>query len=133
MALASSVDTLSGGGGPAIQAESKLISVYGTFVPSGSYVSGGDTWDLTAMTLPAGWILPGFGVPMYVWIWEQTAGGNSGYSYCWVPGNALNNQKVQVFQNAGAGNPASELSAAGYPAAVKAATIKFCAVFSFPA
>lgn len=132
MAIASSVDVLNGGGGPAIQAESRSIAVYGTIVLTGNYSTGGDTWDFTAMTLPPGWTLPGFGLPQYVWVWEQTSagngnGGNSGFTYAWRPGNALNNQKLQIFQSAN-----SEFAAGAYSAALLAATIKFCAIFSMP-
>ena len=130
MALASSVDVLSGGGGPAVDSNQKLHYVFGTLVASGNYSAGGDTWDLTAMTLPPGWNIPGFGVPMYVWIWEQSSAGNGGFLYAWKPGNALNNQLVQIFQSAAAGNPLGELGAGAYPNGVKNATIKFCAVFA---
>lgn len=135
MALASQVDPLTGGGGPAIQADTKIVSVYGTITPSNApagYATGGDIWDFTAMSLPAGWVLPGFGLPMYCWIWEQTPAGNSGFSFLWRPGTLLTNQKMQVFQSAAAGNPQSELGAGAYPAAILAAVIKFCAVFSYP-
>jgi hypothetical protein len=81
---------------------------------SGSYVTGGDTVDLTPL-VQAG--VPSQPVaPLSAWVEgngtgtsQQAAGGY----YAFLTGTALNNNKVKIFNAAG-----GELAAGAYPAAV---------------
>jgi len=126
-------------GMPIFDRGQKILTWLFSITPSGSYVSGGDTLDLGQLfgtqlvgnsaaipgmtpslnsnTPPSSW---------FVQIQSQPAASGSsatGYTYLFKGGTTLNNCKMQVFQNAGAGNPQSELGAGAYPGAITGDTI----------
>jgi hypothetical protein len=101
-----------------IDAGSQNVSVFGTLAASGSYSTGGDTLDLTAISAQCGVSL----APIQVWI-----GGSSGDAYAFIPAASptLANGKVKV-------NTASntELASGAYPARITGDTnIQFEAIF----
>ncbi len=103
----------------------KFIYVYGTITLSGSYVTGGDTWDLTALSKPINH--PGIpsgtsgaaNLPTQVYI--QGVNGNS---YAYVKGTTRANGKLKCFAPGG-----TEAGAVAYPAGFTGDTITFQAVF----
>lgn len=105
----------------------KMIYIFGTIVPTGNYVTGGDLLDFTT----TGDLIKTDYQPVQVQIWSQSqASGHSGYTYYWRPGGSLNNGKMQVLTTgSGAGQPMQELAAGAYPAAITSDTIAFAAVF----
>lgn len=80
----------------------------GYLTASGSYSTGGDTLDLTALSLPPGLTLPVSTPPIGGWVQ-----GSTGDSYSFIPGTAMNNSKIKI-------NTASntELAASAYPARI---------------
>ena len=82
---------------------------------SGSYVTGGDTIDLTAATNPNNMPAAKFARnPVGFSILNDTPG----YKFYLIPGANLTNWKIQVRQDAGTNNPFAEIAAAGYPGAI---------------
>lgn len=82
-----------------------LLYAIGTLTFSGSYVTGGDTLDFTAVAekLASVQIIQAF---------VDSQNGNAGY-YVPVAGNALNNWKLKAFTGGG-----TEITAGAYPASV---------------
>lgn len=105
--------------------DGKMIHVIGTISFSGSYSTGGDTFDLTASLVDA---RPGFtGMqtnkqPEYVDI-----AGKAGFVYTYD----MANKKIMVYTNTagGANNALGEHTAAAYAAGVTGDTVKFYAIF----
>jgi hypothetical protein len=92
------------------------IYVFGTITASGSYSTGGDTFDFTTVASQIGASLP----PVQLW-----AGGTTGDNYGWIPGSALNNGKIKISTAS-----ATELAAGTYPARISGdANIQFEAAF----
>ncbi len=86
--------------------------------PSGNYVTGGDTFDLTAITDPGGVGLVGFNQPpICVHIIGQNAGGYRGE---FVPGTNATNGKVKFYTPATGAT--DEVAAGAYPAAITGGT-----------
>jgi hypothetical protein len=93
------------------------IYVFGTLTASGSYSTGGDTLDFTAVAAQ----LAASQAPVQIWI-----GGSTGDAYSWIKGTALNNQKVKINTAS-----ATELASGAYPARITGdANIQFEAVFN---
>jgi hypothetical protein len=86
-----------------IDATGVVVWVLGTLAFSGSYTTGGDTLDLTQQPL-----VPSTQVPI-----QATIQGQSGYNYVFVPGTALNNNKVKIYTSG-----QTELASGAYPAAI---------------
>jgi hypothetical protein len=99
-----------------VDSTGKQVYVVGTITASGSYVTGGDTLDLTNQSL-----IPADALPKQVSVFTQTG---QVFSYTWVLGTALNNGKVKIYQAGG-----TELAAGAYPAAITTDNIAFSAVF----
>ena len=84
------------------------------FVLSGNYATGGDLLDFTQAAL-AELQIDKNNPPEFL---EFNC--TTGYFLSWVPGTDASNGKMMARQCAGAGAPASELSAAAYPGALTA-------------
>ena len=84
---------------------SNFVYAIATLTFTGSYPTGGDTLDFTAVAdkLPSTQIIQSF---------AESQNGNSGY-YIPVQGTALNNWKLKAFAGGGA-----EITAGAYPASV---------------
>lgn len=111
-----------------------IIYVFFTITPTNvnspgnanPYVAGGDTLDFTTL----GDLIKSGYVPLNVTLQSQSqANGFSGYDYYFRPGSGLNNCKMQVAVNGGAGNQKQELAAGNYPAGVLADSIVGMACF----
>jgi hypothetical protein len=97
--------------------DGKRIHVTGTVAASGSYVTGGDTLNLSLFPV-IGATLP----PLQGTAWMD---GLAGYDYVFTPGAALSNGKVKIFQQGTTAGAFPELAAGAYPAAVTGDTITF--------
>ena len=91
-----------------------FATTYAVLTPSGSYVTGGDTVDLT----PIASLTPSGSLPIEIDVVGQgnTAGTSwtaIGNYYAVVQGTALNNYKLQCWVAAG-----TQLAAGAYPATV---------------
>jgi hypothetical protein len=86
-----------------IDATGVLVWALGTLAFSGSYITGGDTLDLSQQPL-----VPSAQVPI-----QATIQGQSGYNYVFIPGSALNNNKVKIYSSG-----QTELASGAYPAAI---------------
>lgn len=111
-----------------IDAKGDMVVVKGKLVASGSYTTGGDTVDFTALTFDALFTGPSqvigtSGAPVQFGVWSE--GGNVTRAYSGLIGSALNNNKVKF----GGSTYASELAAGAYPADVTGDTIAFEASF----
>jgi hypothetical protein len=89
----------------------KSTLLRGTVTFSGSYSTGGDTFNLTSAVAPIGEVIPeGCTSPTNVKIWGMT-----GYQYAYDP----TAKKVKVFTAAGSpAVPLTELAATTYPTAI---------------
>jgi hypothetical protein len=92
--------------------DGKRLWIHLALVFSGSYVTGGDTLNLTGLGLKCS-------QPTSMWasIDGQALGAN-GTQYVWIPGTTLANGKVGVTQGAGV-----EIAASTYPASVSGDTV----------
>jgi len=102
-----------------VDAASDNIYVFGKLAASGSYSTGGDTFDFTTVGSQIG----ASQAPVQVWI-----GGTTGDSYAWVPNASptMANGKIKI-------NTASntELSSGSYPSRITSdANIQFEVVFN---
>lgn len=99
------------------------IHVAGKITASGSYATGGDTLDLTA--------IGSLGVPTTQAPIQGTASmdGLAGYDYTFSVGTAINSNKVKIFQQASSAGAFAELAAGAYPAAITGDTITFYGIF----
>ncbi len=97
-----------------IDASGIIVWVLGTVAFSGSYTTGGDTLDLSQQPL----------IPTTQPSIQLTLQGQSGYTYVFVPGSALNNGKVKIYS---AGQ--TELAAGAYPGAITGDTVTFQGAF----
>jgi hypothetical protein len=93
--------------------DGKKLFIVATIVPSGSYVSGGDTLNLSGLGIPSSQ------VPFAVDI-NSLAGtaAQALNTYTWVPGTTQANGKMRAFIGSSA-----ELAAGAYPAAATGDTI----------
>ena|SRR5690348_13345639 len=101
--------------------DGKRIHVTGTIAASGSYVSGGDTLDVSQARIMATSQPPIQGT--------VTVDGMSGYDFVFSPGAAMNNGKVKVFQQGAAAGAFAEVAAGAYPGAITSDTITFYGIF----
>lgn len=89
----------------------KALKIRGKLVFSGSYATGGETFDLT--------VLRGVNVKKdaqaIVSVW-----GCNGYAYGWVPGATLAAGKIKASTTAN-----TELGAGAYPAGITSDTVLF--------
>jgi len=91
-----------------------LVWALGTLAFSGSYTTGGDTLDLSQQPL-----VPSTQVPI-----QATIQGQSGYNYVFIPGSALNTNKVKIYSSG-----QTELAAGAYPAAITSDSVAIQAAF----
>jgi hypothetical protein len=101
--------------------DGQRIHVCGTVAASGSYSIGGDTLDLSQQP-----IVPSTQPPITGTAWMD---GLAGYDYVFIPGAALNNGKVKIFQQGSGAGAFAELAAGAYPAAITGDTITFYGIF----
>lgn len=103
--------------------DGKRIHVAGKIAASGSYATGGDTLDLTAVGSLG---IPTTQPPIQGTAWMD---GLAGYDYVFTPGAAINANKVKIFQQASGAGAFAELAAGSYPAAITGDTITFYGIF----
>jgi hypothetical protein len=101
--------------------DGQRIHLAGTATASGNYSTGGDTLDLSQFPLVAATQPPVQGTA-----WMD---GLSGYDYVFVPGSAMNNGKVKIFQQGSSAGAFPELAAGSYPSAITGDTITFYGIF----
>ena len=101
--------------------DGKRVHVSGTVSASGNYTTSGDTLDLSQVPLIASDQPPVQGTA-----WMD---GLAGYDYVFIPGAAMNSNKVKIFQQGAAAGAFPELAAGAYPAAITADTITFYGIF----
>ena len=99
-----------------VDSTGKQVYVLGTLTATGSYVTGGDTLDLTNQSL-----IPAGALPKQLSVFTQTG---QVFTYAWILGSALTNGKLKIYQAGG-----TELAAGAYPAGITADIIAFSAVF----
>lgn len=88
----------------------RLKEIYVSISFSGTYTTGGDTFDLTALRNPSFFSEPFLSrVPLTIGVMNEEL---SGFYVGIVPGTALNNYKIKVYQPGGA----ELLNAASYSA-----------------
>jgi hypothetical protein len=98
----------------AVQHTLRTKQLYLIATPSGSYVTGGDTVNLQAITPGKGLADATVGYPGTI-NESEVASAPGGYNALLVPGATLSTWKLKVYSVAG-----TELTAAAYPAAVLA-------------
>ena len=101
--------------------DGQRIHLAGTAAASGNYSTGGDTFDLSQFPQVAATQPPVQGTT-----WMD---GLSGYDYVFVPGSAMNNGKVKIFQQGSSAGAFPELAAGAYPSGVTGDTITFYGIF----
>ena len=97
------------------------IHVTGTVAASGNYSTGGDTLDLSQST-----VIAATQAPIQGTAWMD---GLSGYDYVFIPGSALSNGKVKIFQQGSSAGAFPELASGAYPGAITSDTITFYGIF----
>ena len=97
------------------------IHVSGTIAASGNYTTGGDTLDLSQFP-----IVTATQAPIQGTAWMD---GISGYDYVFIPGLAMNNGLVKIFQQGASAGAFPELAAGAYPSGIASDTITFYGVF----
>lgn len=123
MAIASALQTTTPNGD--IDPGVKFYYVFVTITPSGSYTTGGDTFDLTAITRPVGSPpIPGGAQATAPIPTQVTINSVNGYSYSYVKGTTRANGKFKVNTTAN-----TELTAGAYPAGITGDTITAQIVF----
>jgi hypothetical protein len=107
-----------------IDAGIKFDYVFGTITLSGSYATGGDTWDLTAMTKPVNHfgLPPGSSAvpPLPLQVYVQ---GRLGYVFVYVPGTTRANGKLKILASVNTEVAASAYS--GLPGNLATDVIQF--------
>ena len=101
--------------------DGQRIHVSGTIAASGSYSTGGDTLDLSQFPIVAATQAPIQGTA-----WMD---GISGYDYVFIPGSAMNNGLVKIFQQGASAGAFPELAAGAYPSGIASDTITFYGIF----
>ncbi|MGH7837547.1 MAG: hypothetical protein ACREQC_06935 [Candidatus Binataceae bacterium] len=101
--------------------DGKRIHVSGTVAASGNYATGGDTVDLSQFP-----VIASAQPPIQGTAWMD---GLAGYDYVFVPGAAMNANKVKIFAQGTAAGAFPELAAGAYPGAITADTITFYGIF----
>jgi hypothetical protein len=91
-----------------------------SLTPTGNYVNGGDTVNLTSIANPKYLGNANVGFPGNIQIWE-VINCPVGYSAKLIPGATLATWKLKVLQGGAANStPEAEIPAAAYPAAILA-------------
>ncbi len=101
--------------------DGQRIHVSGTIAASGGYSTGGDTLDLSQFPLIAATEPPVQGTG-----WMD---GLAGYDYVFIPGSAMNNNKVKIFAQGASAGAFPELAAGAYPGGITADTVTFYGIF----
>jgi hypothetical protein len=101
--------------------DGRRVHVSGTIVASGNYATNGDTLDLSQAPLIASAQPPINGTA-----WMD---GLAGYDYVFIPGAAMNSNKVKIFQQGASAGAFPELAAGAYPGAVASDSITFYGIF----
>ena len=101
--------------------DGQRIHVAGTAAASGSYSTGGDTLDLSQFP-----IIATTQAPIQGTVWMD---GISGFDYVFVPGSAMSNGKVKIFQQGTSAGAFPELAAGAYPSGISSDTITFYGIF----
>ena len=102
--------------------DGKRIHVSGAIAATGNYATGGDTVDLSQVP-----VIASTQPPIQGTAWMD---GLAGYDYVFIPGAAMNSNKVKMFASAGAAQAAfPELTAGAYPGAITGDTITFYGIF----
>lgn len=115
MALASAVQSV-----PSSLAKKEIIL---KVTPSGNYVAGGDTLNLSAATNPKYLVNGVFGYPGNIEDYEVLS-CPTGFAAELIPGSNLTNWKLKFSETGAAlSGPFAELAAAAYPAALSGGTI----------
>ena len=101
--------------------DGKRVHVSGTVAASGNYSTGGDTLDLSQFPIVAATQPPIQGTA-----WMD---GLAGYDYVFIPGAAMNSNKVKIFQQGAAAGAFPELASGAYPGAITGDTVTFYGIF----
>ena len=101
--------------------DGKRVHVSGTIAASGNYSTGGDTLDLSQFPLVAATQPPIQGTA-----WMD---GLAGYDYVFIPGAAMNSNKVKIFEQGASAGAFPELAAGAYPGAITGDTVTFYGIF----
>lgn len=101
--------------------DGKRVHVSGTVAATGNYSTGGDTLDLSQFPIVASSQPPVQGTS-----WMD---GLAGYDYLFLPGAAMNANKVKIFQQGASAGAFPELAAGAYPTAITGDTITFYGIF----
>jgi hypothetical protein len=101
--------------------DGKRIHVSGTVTATGSYVTSGDTLDLSQVP-----VIASTQPPIQGTAWMD---GLAGYDYVFYPGATLNANKVKIFAQGTAAGPFPELAAGTYPSGITGDTITFYGIF----
>lgn len=109
-----------------VDVSQQQIEVMGRVTFSGSYAAGGDTLSFGGVDQ-----IRSNQPPNYVMLWEESA-APTGYFFYFTKGTTNANGKILVYQCAGSGNPAAEISAGAYPAALTNAQLRLVCVAKFP-
>jgi hypothetical protein len=101
--------------------DGKRIHVTGTAAASGNYSISGDKLDLSQPPLIASAQAPINGTA-----WMD---GLAGYDYVFIPGAAMNSNKMKIFQQGAAAGVFPELVAGTYPDGITSDTTTFYGIF----
>lgn len=101
--------------------DGRRIHVAGTVAASGNYSTGGDTLDLSQVPIIASTQPPINGTA-----WMD---GLAGYDYVFIPGAAMNSNKVKIFAQGTSAGAFPELAAGAYPSAITSDTITVYGIF----
>src|ERR1700689_5369902 len=87
--------------------DGKRIHVSGTIAATGSYATGGDTVDLSQVP-----VIASAQPPIQGTAWMD---GLAGYDYVFIPGSAMNSNKVKISAEGASAGAFPELAASAYP------------------
>lgn len=89
---------------------------------SGNYTTGGDTLDLTAVTVSTQGSMSAIKFHRLPFVYELGNPCAAGFGYELVPGTTLANWLLKVYRQDGSTGALAEIAQAAYPAAVLALT-----------
>lgn len=130
-------DTATDTGRILVWKDQQFMKVLALITPAGSYATGGDTLDLTALfSLILGTVIPTQALPAKIEIQSNLAAGGTGstgmFVYRFLRGTTMANGTFQVLTGAAAQSALTELSAGAYPANVLADVIQAEIWFPLP-